>query len=180
MRFHDALRTLKAQDCTVVVEIGPHPTLTAMARPEEGGSSWLASLRRKRGDLATLRETLAGLYVAGAPIDWAAVHRHQPHNPIRLPNLSLPAQTLLDGPNACGESGRRGDRRPAAAGPPLPGRPAVVAAGPRAVRDPVQSEPLCRWSATTRIFGMPWVKFATYPERPSPAPARPMARPRRR
>ena len=58
-----------------------------MAKPVEGEGQarWLASLRRKRSDLATLRETLAGLYVAGVPIDWAAVHRHQPHGPLRLP-----------------------------------------------------------------------------------------------
>jgi acyl transferase domain-containing protein len=110
VRFHDALRTLQAQDCTVVIEIGPHPILTAMAKPPqaeqaEAGPRWLPSLRRKRGDLATLRETLAGLYVAGAPIDWTAVHRHQPHNRIHLPTYPFQRKPYWMAPTPAANSG---------------------------------------------------------------------------
>jgi acyl transferase domain-containing protein len=111
VRFHDALQTLKAQDCTVVIEIGPHPILTAMAKPEEteSGPRWLPSLRRKRGDLDTLRETLAGLYVAGAPIDWTAVHRHQPHNRIRLPTYPFQRKPYWMAPTPAANAGVQAD-----------------------------------------------------------------------
>jgi acyl transferase domain-containing protein len=95
----------------VVIEIGPHPTLTAMARPEatEAGPRWLPSLRRKRGDRQTLRETLAALYVAGAPIDWAAVHRHQPHNPIHLPTYPFQRKPYWMAPTPAAGTGGGAD-----------------------------------------------------------------------
>jgi acyl transferase domain-containing protein len=170
VRFHDALQTLKAQDCTVVIEIGPHPILTAMARPpqaEQGeaepGPRWLPSLRRKRGDLAALRETLAGLYVAGAPIDWTAVHRHQPHNRIHLPTYPFQRKPYWMAPTPAANTGASAVATPAPLDHPfLGGRLSSPL-------DHAQFETQFNLSRLPmvgdhRIFGMPWVNFATYLE----------------
>ena len=170
VRFHDALQTLKAQDCTVVIEIGPHPILTAMARPPqneqsetEAGPRWLPSLRRKRGDLDTLRETLAGLYVAGAPIDWAAVHRHQPHTPLRLPTYPFQRKPYWMAPTPAANAGVSSTNSPASLDHPfLGGRLSSPL-------DHAQFETQFNLSRLPmvgdhRIFGLPWVNFATYLE----------------
>jgi acyl transferase domain-containing protein len=55
------------------LEIGPHPVLPAAVSQIHDGRIVLASLRRGRDERETLREALAGLYVLGAPVDWAGV-----------------------------------------------------------------------------------------------------------
>ncbi len=161
VRFHDALQTLKAQDCALVLEIGPHPTLTAMAKPAEGQARWLASLRRKRSDLATLRETLAGLYVAGVLIDWAAVHRHQPHGPIHLPTYPFQRKSYWMAQTQAVSAG-------ATIGPAPPEHP-FLGGRVSSPLDHAQFETQFNLSRLPmvgdhRIFGLPWVNFATYLE----------------
>ena len=73
-----ALRRLGETDCDVFVEIGPNANLVNLGREHFVGrkAMWLASLQT--GSLlerAALVEAVAGLYVAGCPVDFVALHR---------------------------------------------------------------------------------------------------------
>ena len=75
VRFADGIARLHAEGYRSFLEVGPHPTLIALAQrclPEDG-SVFLTSLRRGKDDWAELTESIASLYVLGAPIDWAGV-----------------------------------------------------------------------------------------------------------
>ena len=88
MRFAQSIATLAADGCDVFLEIGPHPTLTALGQlcvPDHAGR-WLASLKRGCDDHATLLNALGELYVAGAEIDWKAFDAPSRPAKTRLPN----------------------------------------------------------------------------------------------
>ena len=88
VRFGDAMRSVIAAGADVVVEIGPHPVLTALGRRSMPDSDvcWLPSLRRERDDQATVMASLAELYVRGATDDWSgetgARHRSRVEMPV--------------------------------------------------------------------------------------------------
>jgi len=87
VRFSAGMDALRQQGCNVFLEIGPNPTLVAMARrcgPLDHGA-WLASVRRGRDDWQQMLESLAALYVRGADMDWAGFHRDYPQRKISLP-----------------------------------------------------------------------------------------------
>ncbi len=87
VRFADGIRALRAQGCDVFVEIGPNPVLLGMAGRcvADDGIAWLPSLRQGRDDWATLLESVAELYVRGAPIDWEGFDRDAPRRRLSLP-----------------------------------------------------------------------------------------------
>jgi acyl transferase domain-containing protein/NADPH:quinone reductase-like Zn-dependent oxidoreductase len=70
VRFADGLRTLAALKPDICIEVGPHPTLLNFA---EDLPVRVPTLRKGRADADQLAESLAALYLAGAPIDWRAV-----------------------------------------------------------------------------------------------------------
>jgi acyl transferase domain-containing protein/NADPH:quinone reductase-like Zn-dependent oxidoreductase/NADP-dependent 3-hydroxy acid dehydrogenase YdfG len=70
VRFADGLRTLAALKPDICIEVGPHPTLLNFA---EDFPVRVPTLRKGRADADQLAESLAALYLAGAPIDWRAV-----------------------------------------------------------------------------------------------------------
>ncbi|MGK5543448.1 type I polyketide synthase [Streptomyces sp. URMC 127] len=69
VRFDEALRTVGAQKPAAVVEIGPHTTLSGLARRALPQVPALPSLRRGTG-LGALWGAAAGLHCAGADLDW--------------------------------------------------------------------------------------------------------------
>jgi NAD(P)-dependent dehydrogenase (short-subunit alcohol dehydrogenase family)/SAM-dependent methyltransferase/acyl carrier protein len=73
--------------CRVFVELGPKPTLLGMAKDCVTDSEvlWLPSLREGRDDSRQILDSLAALYVAGAPVDWAAFHDARPRRRVVLP-----------------------------------------------------------------------------------------------
>ena len=76
VRFADGISELHAQGFHCFLEIGPHPTLTALAQrslPEEG-VTFVSSLRRGRDDWYEMLMSLAALYTHGAPVNWAGVN----------------------------------------------------------------------------------------------------------
>lgn len=88
VRFAQSISTLAAEGCDAFLEIGPHPTLTAMGQlcvPEHAGN-WLASLRRGGDDYATMLNALGQLYVAGAEVDWHGFDAPFRPAKARLPN----------------------------------------------------------------------------------------------
>ncbi|WP_223774321.1 type I polyketide synthase [Streptomyces sp. 135] len=71
VRFADALRELGTSHpgTGTLLEIGPHTTLSGLARRQLPDRAAYPTLRRGAG-LAPLRDAAAGLYRAGAPVDW--------------------------------------------------------------------------------------------------------------
>jgi acyl transferase domain-containing protein len=81
VRFADGLELLRADDLTLL-EVGPSQTLSALARrygARPGGVEVLGSLpgpHDEGDDESYLLGTLGKLWLSGAPVDWAGVHRH--------------------------------------------------------------------------------------------------------
>jgi acyl transferase domain-containing protein/NAD(P)-dependent dehydrogenase (short-subunit alcohol dehydrogenase family)/SAM-dependent methyltransferase len=76
VRFADGVTHLYEQGLRTFLEVGPHPTLIALAQrslPEDPQVALLSSLGRGRSDWAGMLGSLARLYVGGARIDWARV-----------------------------------------------------------------------------------------------------------
>lgn len=83
VRFADGLGEILKEPATILIEIGPGQTLSALAN-QQGTSSKdrvvLSSLRHPRdtqSDVAYLLNTLGRLWTAGVEIDWAALHAHE-------------------------------------------------------------------------------------------------------
>jgi acyl transferase domain-containing protein/SAM-dependent methyltransferase/acyl carrier protein len=87
VRFADGIASLYRQGFRVFLEVGPHPTLVALAQRclPESDTTWLTSLRRGKDDIAELSASLAALYTRGAAIEWGAVY-----GPAVGPAASLP------------------------------------------------------------------------------------------
>jgi acyl transferase domain-containing protein/acyl carrier protein len=94
VRFGQAVRTLKAQGVTALVEVGPHPVLLGLAtRAWEGQPPLLLpSLRRGRGAWETLLDSLAQWYTRGGAMDWAALDQGQPRRRLALPTYPFQRQ----------------------------------------------------------------------------------------
>mgnify|MGYP001942013001 CR=1 FL=1 len=75
VRFHQAL-AVAAQQCDVLLEIGPHAILTALAQRQLLSNrpahpvAVVASQRRNSDQLSSWREALRDLYLAGATFRW--------------------------------------------------------------------------------------------------------------
>ena len=86
VRFAQSMDTLSQEGYSVFLEIGPNPTLLAMARRVvTGEAAWLPSLRKGRPDWETLLEAVASLYVGGAAIDWQGFDRDYSRRKVVLP-----------------------------------------------------------------------------------------------
>ncbi|MFF2012620.1 type I polyketide synthase [Streptomyces sp. NPDC058195] len=78
VRFTDGLDTLRSMGHHTFVEVGPAPTLLGVisdALPSGHDDLLLPSLRPQQDDWEVLLPTLAELYAAGAPVDWAGFDR---------------------------------------------------------------------------------------------------------
>jgi acyl transferase domain-containing protein len=71
--FEDGVQALGRLGCTVSVEVGPKPTLTAMARKclPRPAMTWLATIWPGRDQTRQLLDVAASLYVHGANVNWA-------------------------------------------------------------------------------------------------------------
>ncbi|ACY15481.1 type I polyketide synthase [Haliangium ochraceum] len=91
VQFTAAIGALAELGCDVLLEVGPHPTLTGLAAeslPPE--LACLPSLRRGQDDDAVIADSLGRLYAAGAPVDWRSWDR--PFARRRLPLPTYPFQ----------------------------------------------------------------------------------------
>jgi acyl transferase domain-containing protein/SAM-dependent methyltransferase len=88
VRFAESVMQLRARGAQVVIEIGPTPTLLALAQRATGddGIAWLPSLRKGRADGEQVMESLGALYAAGVDIKWPDVHRDRGRRRIALPS----------------------------------------------------------------------------------------------
>jgi acyl transferase domain-containing protein/NADPH:quinone reductase-like Zn-dependent oxidoreductase/acyl carrier protein len=121
VQFAGALSALSAAGCTLAVELGPRPVLTALGRRGAAGQGadqgarlhYLASLDPARGDWAGLLESVGRLYEAGAPVDWAAVEAGPGRRRVALPGypfqrtrhwVEAAPRRQLAAPRAAGEA----------------------------------------------------------------------------
>jgi acyl transferase domain-containing protein len=88
VRFAEAVTHLRTRRIPVVIEIGPTPSLLALAQRTIGdeGIAWLPSLRNGRVDGEQMKESLAALYTAGLEINWPGVHGGRRSRRIALPS----------------------------------------------------------------------------------------------
>ena len=109
VRFGAGLASLHARGHRIFLEVGPHPVLAALAGrvlPEEG-TRLLGSLRRGHDDWRELSTSLAELYVAGAPVDFAGFDRPYHRRRVALPTYPFQRRRFwIDAPRP-GSAGRR-------------------------------------------------------------------------
>jgi acyl transferase domain-containing protein/acyl carrier protein len=77
VRFLASIQALRQLGVNVLLEIGPHPTLVALAARAAPDATWasVASLRRGKDDAREAASAVAALYARGAPVAWDAVSR---------------------------------------------------------------------------------------------------------
>ena len=91
VRFAAGLEALHAAGVTVLVELGPHPTLLALAGRAVPGGSWTmtGSLRRGHDDRREMLSALAAVHVRGTPVQWGAVSAVTGGRRISLPTYAF-------------------------------------------------------------------------------------------
>lgn len=96
VRFCDSVGTLASLGCTVLMELGPQPVLSAAAMriwPDTTPApQTIASLRRDAGAQRCLTEALAAAYTAGHRLNFAG-RRARPHRSVDLPTYPFQRQT---------------------------------------------------------------------------------------
>jgi len=75
VRFADAVAGLDRAGYRAFLEISPHPIVAVAIEQTVGPRVIAGSLRRGRGDLEALGESLALLYASGTPVDWHQIYR---------------------------------------------------------------------------------------------------------
>ena len=94
VQFAAGVRALLDAGCDLFLEIGPHSTLSQLARrcaPE--GSAWFgASLRRDRDSWRQLLETLGTAWVRGVPVDWVRFDGPYQRRRVALPTYPFQRQ----------------------------------------------------------------------------------------
>ncbi len=94
VRFSDGIQTLLQQGYRWFLEVGPHPTLTGVARQfvDDPELHWLVSARRGQPDWPQVLDALGALYVAGAPVDWRAFDEPYGHRRVVVPTYAFQRQ----------------------------------------------------------------------------------------
>ena len=87
VRFAACVDSLRAAGVTALVEVGPHPTLLALAERAAPGTPWagVTSLRKGREDRREMLSSLAKLYVNGSAVQWDAVNAHRGGHRVSMP-----------------------------------------------------------------------------------------------
>src|SRR5690606_4806565 len=85
--FHAGMLAVAEAGCDVIVEIGPQPSLLATVRRSGllERATLVPSLRKDHDDRRVLAESVAGLHVHGADIDFEAYHAGSARRRARLP-----------------------------------------------------------------------------------------------
>jgi acyl transferase domain-containing protein len=85
--FHRGMCKIMESDCSIVVEVGPHPTLTPSitAAFETSRTRCVPTLMRDRRDVSHMLETLASLYARGAAVNFENAFRGAAYRRVSLP-----------------------------------------------------------------------------------------------
>ncbi len=92
VQFGKGMETAAGLGIRHFLEIGPRPVLIGMGMEclQENGLQWFASLRKKRGsDWHSMLESVQGLYLAGAELDWEGVDRGYARRKVELPTYAF-------------------------------------------------------------------------------------------
>jgi len=95
VRFADGLGEILKEPETVLLEIGPGQTLSALAKQQDPQAETrvvVSSLRHphdSQSDVAYMLRTLGRLWTAGVEINWVALHAHEPERR-RIPLPTYP------------------------------------------------------------------------------------------
>jgi acyl transferase domain-containing protein/NADPH:quinone reductase-like Zn-dependent oxidoreductase len=94
VRFAEGVEALRSDGISILLEIGPKPTLLEMAKAsvDEGAMHLVASLRHGHEDWTQLLDSLGALYTAGADVDWKAVDDPYLRSPVALPTYPFERQ----------------------------------------------------------------------------------------
>ncbi len=87
VRFSDGVAALRALKPDCIIEIGPHPTLLALASATlwEDAPPTIGSLHKNHDDWTQMLSGLETLFLAGADIDWRGVYRVRENSVVDLP-----------------------------------------------------------------------------------------------
>jgi len=86
VQFQRSLDTVRRSGHRVLLELGPRPVLTALARREFNEANvGVATLRSPQDDGELMRKALANLYIQGVAIDWSAVSKPYQRSKVTLP-----------------------------------------------------------------------------------------------
>ncbi|MFI5836654.1 type I polyketide synthase [Micromonospora sp. NPDC051300] len=139
VRFADGVRTLLADGPRVLLEVGPGDGLGALAAGHDGEHRPVVVATLPPTDAATIGgaavpDSLARLWSAGVPVDWAAYHAATRRRRVPLPTYPFQRRRYWV------------EHRPGATGPPTvyPGEPGAVppaTASPPAVDGRVSTPP---------------------------------------
>jgi acyl transferase domain-containing protein len=91
VRFAEGVAAVVAQGVEACVEIGPQPTLSALAAACRGVEDikWLPSLHPPHEDGQRMRQSLGHLYVAGATVDWKGLFGTRAPRKVSLPTYAF-------------------------------------------------------------------------------------------
>ena len=94
VRLRAAMETLHAQGPALYLEIDSSGTLCeeAVRFFRDSAGDWQYSITQKDNPLRTMLEALAGIYVRGVDVDWAAFHRDNGCRSVPLPNYPFQRQ----------------------------------------------------------------------------------------
>ncbi|VAW80205.1 Polyketide synthase modules and related proteins [hydrothermal vent metagenome] len=104
VNFRTGVQTLQQAGVTVMIEMGPAPVLSALARQTLDPSintqqaqldspiACLLSIRKNFNNHQTLFNTLAELYTRGLPIDWPQVDKYYKRRKVNLPTYAFQRQ----------------------------------------------------------------------------------------
>jgi myxalamid-type polyketide synthase MxaC len=109
VRFGAGLETLRSRGVTVLVEIGPTPTLLGIQRHAQPDAATinLPSLRQGVSDWEQMLRSLSQFYVAGGRVDWAAVDRDFPRRRVVVPTYPFQrGRYWLDVPSTSADASR--------------------------------------------------------------------------
>ncbi len=105
--FHQGLSEIIRRGCSIVVEVGPHPTLLpASAAVLDTTKTWcMTTLMRDGADVQHILETIGSLFMSGVPVNfnrvfWESYYRRVslPLYPFRRDRYWLRSNTTVDSP----------------------------------------------------------------------------------
>jgi acyl transferase domain-containing protein/glutamate-1-semialdehyde aminotransferase/acyl-CoA synthetase (AMP-forming)/AMP-acid ligase II len=145
VRFERGVQCAIGLGANVFLEVGPDETLTGLGKrcAPESAAAFIASTRNRIADDDSLAHALAGLYAAGAELDWRAHHAAGPCRLVSLPTYAFQRKRFWFAPAGA-------DRR---ADPPAPldaQSPLAISNAPSFEKPLVKSKP--PMSQTTASF----------------------------
>ena len=100
VRFAPGIETLNREGCNIYVEVGPHPTLTAIGRrckSDDRDALWIGTLCKNRNDWEQMLESAGRLYVSGAEVAWDEVDRPYDCRKVSLPTYPFQRESYWAG-----------------------------------------------------------------------------------